>query len=95
MHFFPLYNVLLNNVFLPTTFDSLGPEEDFDLPVKVCAVCPVQCKTKSRKREEKQQERMYIDRALVCSAMQSPEPLTVYIGISKAIVGRRRINHRM
>jgi len=58
MHFLPLNNVPLYNVFLPLTFDFSGPEDDFDLYVTVCAeICLVQCKLESRKREEKQHER--------------------------------------
>ena len=64
--------------YLSITFDFPGPKDDFDLSVKFCAEsCPVQSKIKSRKREEKQQERiyklniLYIDQPLGCSAMQS------------------------
>jgi len=40
------------------TFDFSGPKDDFDLYEMVCAeISPVQCNLKSRKWEEKQQER--------------------------------------
>jgi len=83
MHFLPLYNVPLYNVYLPITFDFSGPKDDFDLYVTVCAeICPIQYKLKSRKREEKQQERENWPTARL---QRYAKPSTVYIAISLAI----------
>jgi len=60
MYLLPVYNIPLYNVFLPKTFDFSGPKDVYNLSVTVCAeICPVQCKLKSRKREEKQPELEY------------------------------------
>jgi len=77
MYLLPLYNVPLYNVSLPITFDFFGPKNDFDLSVTVLKISPVQCKLIRRKREEKHQEREYIDRPLEGSTMQSPQLFTL------------------
>jgi len=80
MYLLPLYNNPLYNVFLPITSDFSGPEDDFDISLTVCAeICPVQCKRKSLKREEKQQEGEYWPTARL---QRYAEPSTVYIAIS-------------
>jgi len=82
MYSLPFNNVPVCKVFLPITIDFPGPKDDFDLSVTLCAeIRPIQGKIKSRKRDEKQQERVYIHWP-TARLQRYAEPPTVYIRIS-------------